>query len=225
VRVLAVTHGPSVPCGVFEEVVRDRGHELEHWSVPQGEAPRAVSEYDGVMAFGGSMHPDQDEHFPWLEREAAFLRVALAQDVPLVGVCLGAQLLARAAGAGVGPAAASEVGWYEVELTSNGVRDPVLGVLPTRTEAFQWHHYTFELPPEGVELARSELCLQAFRVGRAWGMQFHAEVTLGMVEAWLREDPDDVADLAVLRSETRERIREWNEHGRRLCEAFLNVLA
>jgi GMP synthase (glutamine-hydrolysing) len=224
-RVLSLTHGPTVPGGVFEEVVRHGGHELERWSVPHGDAPRRVSEYDAVMAFGGSMHPDQDEYFPWLESEAAFLRDALAEDVPLVGVCLGAQLLARAAGAGVGPAAVSEVGWHEVELTPDGARDPVLGVLPPRAEAFQWHHYTFELPPRGKELARSQLCLQAFRVGRAWGVQFHAEVTLAMVEAWLEEDPDDVADPTALIAETRERIATWNEHGRRLCEAFLNVVA
>ena len=171
------------------------------------------------------MHPDQDEQFGWLEREAEVLAQALAENVPVLGVCLGAQLLARAAGAWVGPAPASEVGWFEVELTERGHGDPVLGVLPSRIEAFQWHHYTFALPDGGTELARSDGCTQAFRLGeRAWGIQFHAEVTLEMVEAWMTEDPTDlpVTPDAFLDA-TRARIAGWNEHGRALCGAFLQT--
>ena len=224
-RVLSVTHGSTVPGGVFEEVASSAGHELERWSVPDEAAPRPAPEYGAVMAFGGSMHPDQDERFPWLEPEAAFLREALERKIPVVGVCLGAQMVARAAGANVGPGPVSEVGWYDVALTDAGARDDVLGVLPARSSAFQWHHYTFDLPQGAVALARSTACLQAFRLGNAWGIQFHAEVTLPMVEAWLEEDPKDVADPDALLRETRARIATWNEHGRRLCEAFLEVAA
>jgi GMP synthase (glutamine-hydrolysing) len=177
------------------------------------------------MVFGGSMHPDQDDHFDWLEREEEFLQATLANDVPALGVCLGAQMLARAAGAWVGPAATSEVGWFEIELTPEGLDDPVLGVLPPRTHAFEWHHYTYAVPDGGTELARSAACTQAFRLGEAaWGIQFHAEVTLPMLEAWVAEEaaelpssPDDfVADGA-------QRIELWNEQGRALCDAFLQV--
>jgi GMP synthase (glutamine-hydrolysing) len=222
-RILSITHGRTVPGGVFDEVVEGAGHSLERWSVPHGAAPRAAREYDALMVFGGAMHPDQDEHFPWLEWEAEFLHDALEQDVPAIGVCLGAQLLARAAGAGVGPASAPEIGWFEVELTSEGRRDPVLGVLPPQTRAFQWHHYTFETPAGGTELARSDVCTQAFRVGNALGVQFHAEVTEPMIEGWLAEDPDDVPDPEVLLADTRATIGAWNEQGRRLCEAFLKT--
>ncbi|MGI8480439.1 MAG: type 1 glutamine amidotransferase, partial [Gaiellaceae bacterium] len=157
-RILSVTHGPTVPGGVFDEVVEASGHELERWVVPLGGSPQPASSYDALMVFGGSMHPDQDERFDWLEREAEVLRDALAEGVPVLGVCLGAQMLARAAGAWVGPARESEIGWFEVELTPQGRRDPVLGVLSPRTEAFQWHHYTFEIPGGGTELARSSVC-------------------------------------------------------------------
>ena len=216
-----MTHGPSVPGGVFEEVIAEQGHELERWVVPLGGAPRQPERYGALLVFGGSMHPDQDEQFPWLEREAEFLRRALEVGTPVLGVCLGAQLLARAAGAAVGPAPEPEVGWYEIELTALGVDDPVLGALPRRTEAFQWHHYTFSLPEGARELARSALCTQAYRLNGAWGIQFHAEVTEPMIDAWLAEDPDDVADPAKLREETATRIEGWNELGRRLCRAFL----
>jgi GMP synthase-like glutamine amidotransferase len=210
--------------GVFDEVVEASGHELERWSVPFSGSPRPAESYGAVMVFGGSMHPDQDEHFPWLEREAQFLESVLAARVPAIGVCLGAQLLARAAGAWVGPAQAPEVGWYEVELTPAGREDPVLHSLPSPTRAFQWHHYTFEIPEGGTELARSVICTQAFRLDNAWGLQFHAEVTREMVEAWVSEDGHElpVTPDAFLAA-TRDEIDDWNVRGRALCAAFLDV--
>lgn len=226
-RVLSVTHGPSVPGGVFDEVVETAGHELERWVVPLGGAPQPPGSYGAVMVFGGSMHPDEDEHFGWLEREAEFLQGVLEEEIPVVGVCLGAQMLARAAGAWVGPAPTPEIGWLEVELTPEGRADPVVGVLPPRTEAFQWHHYTFGIPEGGTELARSEICSQVFRVGwHAWGFQFHAEVTLPMVQAWIAEEVDGlpVATDDFLAA-TEKRITGWNAQGRKLCSAFLEVAA
>jgi GMP synthase (glutamine-hydrolysing) len=227
VRVLSVTHGPSVPGGVFDEVAEAAGHELERWVVPLGGAPQPAASYGAIMVFGGSMHPDQDEQHAWLEREESFLRDALAGDVPVVGVCLGAQMLARAAGGSVGPAPEPEIGWFDVELTPEGRDDPVLGVLPPRTEAFQWHSYTFGVPETGTELARSAVCTQAFRAGgRAWGLQFHAEVTLAMVRTWTAEEDDELpVPVEEFLGETERRIDAWNGHGRRLAAAFLAVAA
>jgi GMP synthase (glutamine-hydrolysing) len=223
VRVLSVTHGPSVPGGVFDEVVEAAGYELERWVVPLGSAPRSPDRYGAVMIFGGSMHPDQDEQFPWLASEATFLRAVLDAGIPALGVCLGAQMLARAAGAAVAPSSQPEVGWYEVELTRRGREDPVIGALPPRAQAFQWHHYTFDLPNGAEELARSAICTQAFRVDNAWAIQFHAEVTEAMLDAWLDEAPEDVPDPDLVRKQTKERIAGWNELGRTLCGAFLRL--
>ena len=223
-RVLSVTHGPSVPGGVFEEVVEGSGHDLVRWIVPDGDGPGSVRGHDAVMVFGGSMHPDEDDRFGWLEHEESFLREVLESGVPAIGVCLGAQMLARAAGAPVGPADEAEIGWFPVELTPLGREDPVLGVLPTRVDAFQWHRYTFAVPEGGTELARSEVCTQAFRLGNAWGLQFHAEVTLTMVRDWAHEDPEDLPeDAHEFLAESEARIGRWNEHGRRLGAAFLEA--
>ena len=155
------------------------------------------------------------------------MRDALAHDVPVVGVCLGAQMLARAAGAWVGPASEPEIGWYAVELTPEGRKDPVLGVLPARAEAFQWHSYSFAIPERGIELARNAVCSQAFRVDRrAWGLQFHAEVTLAMVQAWIEEEEGELPVPAdAFLEETRSRIEVWNDHGRKLAAAFLDAAA
>lgn len=218
-RVLSLTHGPSVGPGVFGDVVQDAGHELVGWSVPDAEHP--PDEFDAIIVFGGAMHPDQDERHQWLRRELRFLAGELERGTPVFAVCLGAQLLARAAGARVLPAPKPEVGWHEVELTGAGAADPVSASLPERFEAFQWHSYTHELPEGAVELARSRVCTQAFRLGRAVGVQFHPEVTSGHVERWLGEDPADVPEAAALREETARRIGTWNELGRSLCAGFL----
>jgi GMP synthase-like glutamine amidotransferase len=223
---LSITHGPSVPGGIFDEVVEAGGNVLDRWVVPVGGFPRPASAYDAVMVFGGSMHPDQDEDFHWLRHEEEFLRATLEEHVPVIGVCLGAQMLARAADARVLPASAPEVGWLPVVLTPAGLEDPVLGALPERVDAFQWHYYTFELPAGGTELARSEICTQAFRLGRAWGIQFHAEVTAAMVEVWTKEEDADLpTSPEAFVAEARSRIAVWNEHGRRLATAFLDVAA
>jgi len=223
VRVLSVTHGPSVPGGVFEEVVEAGGHELERWSVPEGATPNPPETYDAVMVFGGSAHPDQDDRFAWLGHEEEFLKEVLSERIPVFGVCLGAQMLARAAGGRVGPASAPEVGWLEVELTAAGESDPVLGVLPRQARVFQWHHYTFAVPEDGIELARSGVCTQAFRLAqRAWGIQFHAEVTLPMVTAWASEYPSDLPmTSAALAARSKQEIEQSSDQGRALCSAFL----
>ena len=224
-RVLSVTHGPTVPGGVFDEAVEAGGHVLERWLVPGGAAPGRVTRYDAVMVFGGSQHPDQDDRFEWLGREEEFLREVIAGEVPVFGVCLGAQMLARAAGASVGPASTPEIGWLDVTLTKPGAADPVLGVLPGRAKAFQWHHYTFALPPGATALAESDVCLQAFRLGEqpAWGIQFHAEVTGAMVSDWVEEDPEDLPMPGeVLLAESERHLEQSNVQGRALADAFLH---
>jgi GMP synthase (glutamine-hydrolysing) len=226
-RVLSVTHGPSVPGGVFEHEVEEQGHVLERWSVPDDGTPGPGASYDAVMVFGGSQHPDEDDRFRWLAHEEEFLREVLREHVPVFGVCLGAQMLARAAGAAVGPASTAEIGWFEVGLTPAGMADPVLSAMPQRATVFQWHRYRFDIPTGGIELARNAVCPQAFRLAQpAWGIQFHAEITLPMAEAWAEEDPDELPMPAEeLLAESRERMSASNAIGRALCAAFLREAA
>jgi GMP synthase-like glutamine amidotransferase len=221
-KVLALTHGDNVGPGVFEDAARATGHELVEWQVPTRGAPSGTA--DALIVLGGAMHPDEDERHAWLGPELRYLREQLERETPLLGVCLGSQLLARAAGAEVFRASEPEVGWLPVEQTDAGGSDPVVQALPERFEAFQWHHYTHGLPAGAVELARSRVCTQAWRLGSAWGVQFHPEVRAAQIEQWLAEDPDDVQDPAALRRESLARIESWNELGRRLCAAFLGAV-
>jgi GMP synthase (glutamine-hydrolysing) len=220
--VLAVIHGEQVRAGVFAEAVEARGHRLEEWSQAWGTPlPRPLDAYGAVLVFGGAMHADQEGHHPWLREENFFLQRLLDLRKPVLGVCLGAQLLAKAAGAPVGPATEPEIGWFAVDLTDEAADDPVLGSLPARFDAFQWHYYKHGVPAGGVELARNDLCTQAFRLGDcAWGVQFHPEVTLAQVEAWMEEDEPVPPGLL---DETRARIGNWNELGKGLCDAFVVV--
>jgi len=226
VNVLAVIHGSKVRSGVFGQVVAERGHRLEEWSLAWGRpAPRPIDDYGAILVFGGAMHADQDDRHPWLRDENFFIQRLLDRHVPLLGVCLGAQLIAKAAHGSVGPACEAEIGWFGIELTDEAADDPVFRRLPERFHGFQWHYYTYGLPAGACELARSAVCTQAFRLGdSAWGIQFHAEVTSDQIDSWIEETPDELPMAAdELRAQTRERIAEWNRLGRALCEGFVEV--
>jgi GMP synthase (glutamine-hydrolysing) len=232
-RALAIVHQRDAGPGVFADAFRAEGVELEHWYRGESDQPPGeLGDYGAVLTFGGAMHADQESKHAWIASEKVLLAELRETGMPLLGVCLGSQLLAAAAGGEVRRAREPEIGWYEVEVTAEGSDDPLLGPLAPRFEAFEWHSYEFDLPPGAVALARSPTCLQAYRLGPvAWGIQFHAEVSAADAERWIddhRSDEDAVRielDFEELRSQTRERIDAWNDLGRALCERFLAVAA
>jgi GMP synthase-like glutamine amidotransferase len=232
-QVLALIHEQGPCSGVFFDAAAARGDTIEEWSLAWGSPPpRPLDEYDAVLAFGGVMNADEEHYHPWLREETMVMQRFLDQGVPVLGICLGGQLLAKAAHAPVTKAPEPEVGWHEVQLLPSAVEDEVLGGLPERFTAFQWHHYCFDLPGGAVPLAESRVCMQAFRLGdRAWGLQFHCEVTREMVEDWISqceakpgyEEPG--FDPGRMRAETPAYIESWNDIGRRICTGFLEVAA
>jgi GMP synthase-like glutamine amidotransferase len=230
VRVLAVVHQRDAGPGVFAEATAALGHELVEW-MPSKSPPPGVDGVGAAMVFGGAMNVDEEEAHPWLPGEKDFLGALVEQRTPVLGVCLGAELLSEVAGGNPGRAPEPEIGWHEIELTPAARDDPLLGALPERLEAFQWHSYEAPLPPDATPLAESPVCLQAFRLadGAGWGIQFHAEVTRESVEQWLRDyqsDPDAVRiglDPGALEAETAGKIEGWNELGRAICSRFLEA--
>jgi GMP synthase (glutamine-hydrolysing) len=141
-------------------------------------------EVAGAVVMGGPMNVDEVERFPGLAAEREWLAEAVRRELPLLGICLGAQLLARALGAEVRPGARKELGFAPVEVLDPD--DPVLGGLAPTAEVLHWHGDVLELPAGAVPLARSELTeVQAFRHGNAWGALFHAEADYALVEAWM----------------------------------------
>jgi GMP synthase (glutamine-hydrolysing) len=231
-RVLVLVHHRNAATGVFAEPALEAGHELVEW-LPHEGPPPALDGFDAALVFGGEAQVDQEDAHPWLRHEKQLLRELLERGTPLLGVCLGSQLVAELAGAVVRQAARPEIGWHEIELTPEGRADPLLGTLPARFEGFGYHHYEWLLPPGAVALARSPECLQAFRLGErpVWGLQFHPEVTLADLGSWLDSWEDDPGALATgldpeaIRAESAGKIGAWNDVGRGISERFLGLAA
>ena len=232
-RVLAVVHQDDAGPGVFADVALERGS-LEVWRPDEELGPRLVEvDPDAVMIFGGAMHAHEESRHQWLRREKAWIAGLLERRVPVLGVCLGSQLLAEAAGGQVRRAGEPEIGWCDVVPEAGAADDPLMAPLAAPFTSFQWHSYE-AIPPEGSEvLARSALSLQAYRLAGlpAWGIQFHAEVSAANLEHWIRDygsDPDAVAmglDPDALLAESRLAIEAWNDVGRDFCERFLDAAA
>jgi GMP synthase (glutamine-hydrolysing) len=224
-RVLSVVHGPEARAELFEPVVVRAGHAIDEWSFSwDRRPPRPLESYDAYMVFGGAMHPDQEDRHTWLPEEIAWLEQLIADRRPVLGVCLGVQLLARAGGAQVRRLDEPEIGWIDVALNEAGAEDPVLSSLPRTFPGLVWHHYTYDVPEGAVELARTDRTTQAFRLGDAcWGVQFHPEVTGVQLERWIADFEDPPPDPDGLRAETPQKIGAWNELGRTLCSAFLEA--
>lgn len=227
-RVLAIVHQRDAGPGVFAEAIRDAGGELDEWTLAERPQPPADPfGYDTVLVLGGAMNVDEGDRHGWIAEEEALLRELLAREMPLLGLCLGGQLLAAAAGAQPRRASRPEIGWHQVEVTPEGEGDPLFAPLAPAFEAFQWHSYEFPLPPGAVPLARSEVCLQACRLGeRAWALQFHPEVSRKDALHWIDDyeaDPDAVRigiNPAVLTPETEGKIDAFNQLGRELCRRW-----
>jgi GMP synthase (glutamine-hydrolysing) len=233
VRVLAIVHQTDAGPGVFGEVIRERGDSLDEWLLPEAEAPPADPlGYDAVFVLGGAMNVDEEDRHEWIGAERGLLGRLLEHRVPLLGLCLGGQMVAAAAGAVPRRAPRPEIGWHRVELTAEGRDDPLLGPLAPSFEAFQWHSYEFPLPPGAVPIARSEVCLQVCRIGEAaWAMQFHPEVSAADALRWTADfetDADAVRigiDATALAIETEAKIGAFNDLGRGICRRWLDLSA
>jgi GMP synthase-like glutamine amidotransferase len=231
VRVLAIVHEDHAGPGVFGDEIRGRGDTMDEWMVPTDAGPPADPlGYDAVLVLGGAMNVGDDEAHPWLATERGLLGSLLERRVPLLGLCLGAQMVAAAAGTVPRRAPRPEIGWHSVELTEAGRDDPLLSPLAPAFEAFQWHSYEFPLPPGAVALARSKVCLQAARIGEAaWAIQFHPEVSAADALHWTedyRSDADAVRigiDPTALALETEAKIGAFNQLGRDLCGRWLDA--
>ena len=160
-----------------------------------------ASGLDLVIAMGGPMSVNDEASLPWLANEKRFLREAIRHGIPVVGICLGAQLIASALGARVYPVRHREIGWFDIEAcpaAGNGFR------FPDRSKVFHWHGETFDLPPGATRLARSEVCEnQAFQLGsKVIGLQFHLETTRESVEKMIANCRDELVAGPYIQSET-----------------------
>lgn len=198
--VFVFQHVARETLGALESVLRQAGltwRYLELFTgLPDG---LDLAEASGLIVLGGPMNVDETDRYPFLAAEVQWIRQAVERSIPMLGICLGSQLLAKAFGARVYPNAVKEIGWYEVELTPAAAGDPLFAGCPPRPTVFQWHGDTFDLPAGSVLLATGPLCRhQAFRIGSsAYGLQFHIEMTAELIDTWL-DHPENDAELAAL---------------------------
>lgn len=186
-RFLVFQHIACEHPGIFRDFMQADGVAWDAVELDEGEAIPPLDGYDALIVMGGPMDVWQEAEHPWLVTEKQAIREAVAQrGLPYLGLCLGHQLLGAALGAEVGPGQ-REVGILDVTMTEAGRADPLLGSLPPTVKALQWHSAEVKsLPPGAVLLAASPICqIQAMRYGtRAWGLQFHVEVTATTVDEW-----------------------------------------
>lgn len=230
-RLLVIQHNLDDHLNELGGPLVDAGLEIDPWFT-QGrpEPPRDASEYDGVVSLGAIAGvADEDDH-PWMSAERAVLEKALGDGAPTLGVCFGAQMLASMAGARVHRAARAEIGWTQVHMEPAASDDPVLCSLGARPHVFQFHYDTFEDPPGGEILGRTGDDNQVLRIGdRAWGLQFHVEVSPGAIYSWAgtyrAEMLEDGVDLDALFAETADRWTHYRSVARSLATAFAHEVA
>jgi GMP synthase (glutamine-hydrolysing) len=188
-------------------------------------------ELAGIVALGGTQHAWDEQADPFLADQRRLLAGAHAADVPVLGICLGAQVLARALGADVHTSERAERGWCDVELLPAASEDPVLGPAGGAARVYQWHQDAFSLPAGATLLARSPgVPVQAFRHGCSWAVQFHPEVDQPLLTAWMASFPDAAReaglDGAALRAEGEAREPAvFDTFAARLIDGFVRVVA
>lgn len=209
-KILILQHIAYEILGTLNPLLKKSGFRIRY--VNFGRHPDAeptLEGYQGLIVLGGPMNVDQIDLHSHLTYEIKLIQEAIEKKIPILGVCLGAQLIAKALGARVVPNPKKEIGWYDVSLTKEGKKDPLFAHFKDKEKIFQWHGDIFEIPKRGVHLALSEDCPhQAFRYGdKVYALQFHMEVDESMIKRWLKV-PDMKKQLETLKGETDdEKIR------------------
>lgn len=226
-QILTIAHPDGGTVGVFAEVALERSLTIETWTPATGSDPeRPLDQYLGLVVLGGDENLDEVDRYPYLERELEVVSDWIESDRPLFGVCLGAQMIAHVSGGSVFKASEREFGWVEIDVLPAAHEDPVTGFGGDTVTGLAWHDYAFEPPPEATVLARSEVCVQAFRLGEAWGFQNHPEVDADLLDHWMapllteQTDPERRGQAELLEAGRAAHMPAWNEYGRELFRRF-----
>jgi len=187
-KILVIQNAPTEGPGTLGDFFRMQGIAADLLRAFAGDKiPRSVRKYHGIVSLGGPMSVHDEREHPFLGAELNLLRKAIDGNLPVLGICLGAQMIARACDAAVYRAPRGEKGWGTVNLTAKGRQDILFHGLPEELPVIQYHEDTFDMPWEGDLLATSRECRnQAFRVNNAYGFQFHVEVDRAMIADWFR---------------------------------------
>lgn len=230
-RFLIIEHLDSEPAGLIGEVIAAAGHQMHHVRVGDGAVvPSDCDGWHGIVVMGGPMSAN-DSHLPYIVQEIDLLKHAIESDTPVLGICLGSQLLARAAGASIMRSPVRELGWYPIVPSAEAADDPLFAALPEEgMKVFQWHGETFTLP-EGAKLlaTAADVPNQAFRIGSSqYGLQFHIEVAAPVIDSWIEDGESEREALgsdgiAAIRKESPLRLPEAHRFCRKMVAAWLEL--
>jgi len=230
-RVAIVENTRVTHHGLVGVALHERAALVDIYRPWTGEALPTAPDADALVVFGGEQAATDDDIHPYLPRLADLMAAYTLADKPVLGICLGSQILARAYGAENHLGTASAFGWVDVALTDAGRADPVIGILPDLFPVFQWHSDTFTLPAGALHLAQSATAKhQAFRIGRAtYGTQFHFEASRAVVADWLRSFPDGIARMDSAFATRHVQLAQTqgtaaDAHGLALARAWVNLI-
>ncbi|HEY3741859.1 MAG TPA: type 1 glutamine amidotransferase, partial [Bryobacteraceae bacterium] len=228
-EIIALQHTPFETVGTIGDAVVQVGLKVRPVRVYDGEpVPSCLASAAGLIIMGGPMGVYEQDRLPFLRDELHLIEKALADDVPVLGICLGSQLLATALGSSVRKGKRKELGWHRVFLDPSAAADPLFRDAPPEFTGFHWHGDIFDLPPGTVQLARTFATeCQAFRHGRnSYGILFHPEVTTGivsaMIEAFDHEIREEGIDAAQLALDTRTHLESFQTIGAALWKNWVS---
>ncbi len=201
-KILVLQHEAHEGIGAFEPLFHKPGQQVitkKLYSGDQVPLDEELCEYSGVVLMGGSISANDGDKLKFIADELKMIPQAIQLRLPILGVCLGAQLIAKALGAKVTRGPQKEIGWYPLTLAPASNKDPIFGMLPSPAVLFQWHGETFDIPSGGMRLAGSALYInQAFRyMDRVYGLQFHPEMTDSMLRNWVEIGEQEIIDAGL----------------------------
>ncbi|MEK6590981.1 MAG: type 1 glutamine amidotransferase [Nitrospinota bacterium] len=231
-KVLMLKHINVEGGGTIEDYLLSNGWEIDRRELQDGGEIPLKLPYDAILILGGPMNVYEEDRYPFLRDEDRLIKDAIKKEIPTLGICLGAQLIAKAAGAKVTKNKIKEIGWYKVNLTEAGKKDPVFKGIGENFDVFQWHGDTFGIPEQGTLLTTAELCTnQALKVGKnIYGLQFHMEVTEDMIYKWIDTYDEElnslkgVIDVEKIRKDTKAKFTPYKDRALTFCKNFFQDL-
>ncbi len=188
-KIMVFQHVPYEPLGTLDSLIRSHRHRIRYVNFGRKHDARPdIDGYDALIVLGGPQNVGEEKKYPHLDIEKQVILEAIKRNIPVLGICLGAQLIASAMGASVHKAEHKEVGWCELQATEAGRSDPLISAFQSTEKIFQWHSYTFELPKASELLVQGDqIKNQAFRFNEnVYGFQFHLEASLPLIQRWLK---------------------------------------
>ena len=234
-KLLVFQHVPYEILGIFNPLLKQAGFRIRYVNYGRDAQARPnLDSYHGIVILGGPMNVDQVDDYPHLPIEIELIQEAIEKEIPMMGICLGAQLIAKALGAQIRKNPTKEIGWYDISPNDAGLADPLFKHFETTRKVFQWHGDTFDIPEGSVHLASSPTCSnQAFRYGEhVYGFQFHLEVDQGLIHNWLerpayRQEIENLGGAIspeTIREETAQYIQQANALGSDVFQSFIDIL-